>query len=123
MINDYSSLNVNDTVAVARPGSWQIHSEGIYRVVKVNKLKVVVERESDGYQRVFSVKRRCEMCAGSHYRAAYLESVDSMLKREAQLQRERDVRAAWADVEQAGRVKSWTALQAAVSKLQKLVDC
>lgn len=118
---DYTTLKVGDEVGVARTGSWNIHSEGIYTVVKANKMKIVVQRVSDGYQREFSVKRRCEAGASDRYRGAYLESVETKRARDAQQQREREVRSAWAAVEQAGRDKNISKLRQAVADLELLV--
>ena len=119
---DYSTLKVGDEVSVARTGSWDTRSEGVYVVVKANKLKLIVQRKTDGYERVFSVKRRCEMGAEDRYRAAYLETVASKEQREARQQRERDVRSAWAAVEQAGRDKNVSQLREALHSLIKVVD-
>ena len=118
---DYTTLKVGDEVGVARTGSWDVHSEGVYVVVKANKMKLVVQRKTDGYERVFSVKRRCEADASDRYRAAYLESVADLQQREARKQREREVRSAWAAVEQAGRDKNMSKLRQAVADLELLV--
>ena len=117
---DYSTLKVGDEVAVARSGSWMVHSEGVYTVAKVDKLKVVVRRKSDNYERVFSVKRRCEMGKENSYRSAYLEPVADKEARERKMERERDVRRAWSDAEQAGRNKDMVALRAALALLDAL---
>ena len=118
---DYTTLKVGDEVSIARTGSWSIHSDGIYKVVKINKIKVFVQRVSDGYERVFSVKRRCEAGASDRYRSAYLESVETKRARDAQQQREREVRSAWAAVEQAGRDKNISKLRQAVADLELLI--
>lgn len=117
---DYTTLQVGDEVAVARSGSWMVHSEGIYTVVKVDKLKVVVRRKSDNYERVFSVKRRCEMGKENSYRSAYLEPVADMEARDRKMARERDIRRAWQEAEQAGRDKDIVALRDALMQLEKL---
>ena len=119
---DYSTLKVGDEVSVARTGSWDTRSEGVYVVVKANKMKVVVQRKGDGYERSFSVKRRCESGASDRWRSAYLETVADKEEREARQRRERDVKQAWAAVEQAGRNKSVDSLREALHTLAKLVD-
>ena len=119
---DYSTLKVGDEVSVARTGSWDTRSEGVYVVVKANKMKVVVQRKGDGYERSFSVKRRCESGASDRWRSAYLETVADKEQREARQQRERDVKYAWAAVEQAGRDKNVSQLREALHSLIKVVD-
>ena len=119
---DYSTLKVGDEVSVARSGSWDTRSEGVYKVVKVNKLKLIVQRVGDGYERSFSVKRRCESGASDRDRSAFLETVADKEQREARQKRERDVKNAWAAVEQAGRSKSVDSLREALHTLVKLVD-
>ena len=116
---DYAALKVGQEVAIARTGTWRIFSEGVYTVVKANKLKVVVRRNSDGYERTFSVKRKCEMSQEASYRAAYLESVEDMRLREAQYAAQRDRASAWTAAEQAARDKNLAALREAVAKLEQ----
>lgn len=53
-------LQVGDKVAIV--GSSYNPQTG-YAVTKVNKLRAVLTRTSDGYQRFFSVKRDCEVPA------------------------------------------------------------
>lgn len=119
---DYSKLAVGDQVAVARMGSWDVHSEGVYTVVKADKIKVIVQREGDGYERTFSVKKRSEMGKDDRYRAAYLEPVADKAARDALQQRRRDVNRAWSAAEQAARDKKVSALRAALADLELLVD-
>lgn len=121
MINDYATLTVGQQVAVARTGSWRTGSEGVYTVVKVNKMKVVLRRLSDGYERVFSVKRRVELNrSGGSYNSAYLETVDSMTQREAQQQQERDRKQAWRDAEAAAARNDLAKLKELVAKLEQM---
>ena len=116
---NYSELTVGSKVAVARPGNWRTHSEGVYTVVKVDKVKVVVSRVSDGHTRTFSVKRRCELPANS-FRNAYLETVEEQEARELLNDAERNLRRTWEKVEQAGRSKDLVALKAVVAELTAL---
>ena len=118
---NYTTLKTGDKVAVARSGSWSTHREGIYTVIKANKVKIVVQREHDGYLREFSVARRCEMGATDRYRAAYLESVEVNAARDAHMSREREIRAAWRDIEQATAAKNMVALRAAMAHLETLM--
>lgn len=116
---DYTKLAVGDQVAVARTGSWVTQSEGVYTVVKADKMKIVVQREGAHWPRVFSVKKRREMSKGE-YRSAYLESVEDCLARESLRVRERQVNLAWAAVEQAGRDNKVDDLRAALAGLVEL---
>lgn len=122
MIMDYTTLNVCDLVAVARPGTWDIMNEGNYFVVKVNKMKVVVERASDGYQREFSVKRRCEAKSTDRYSGAYLELPEKQAARIEQRNKEVTKRQAWAAVENASMRKDIAALREAVAALEEMLD-
>jgi hypothetical protein len=115
-----STLKVGDEVAIARPGSWHTHSEGVYTVVKANKMVVVVQRKSDGYERTFSVKRGVEKGNESRYHTPYLESVESMQKREAANALERDKRHAWKQAESAAQQKDLTSLKEIVAQLEAL---
>lgn len=119
---DYTTLKVGDQVAVAYPGGWSIMNQGVYRVVKANKMKVIVERITDGYLREFSVKRRCEMGALDRFRAAYLETVAEQEARIERRQQEAAKRQAWSAVEQAARDKDFTALQKAMAVLESRLD-
>jgi hypothetical protein len=121
MLLDYTTLQVGQQVAVAQNGSWTIQNQGVYRVTKVNKVKVVVERVSDGYQREFSVRRRQELTKyDAGYHTAFLESVEDQERRIQQKIHEQAIRAAWAAVEQAGRDRNMQALQAAIADLNRL---
>jgi hypothetical protein len=122
MIMDYTTLKVGDIVAVALHGSWDISNQGAYRVVKANKVKVVVARVSDGYKREFSVRKRSEMSSVGSYYNAYLETVEEQNARIAQRQQEVDKRSAWAAVERAAKDKDFAALQQAVEKLESMLD-
>lgn len=118
---NYSELTVNSKIAVARPGSWTTHSEGVYTVVKVDKVKVVVSRVGDGHTRTFSVKRRCELPANS-FRNAYLETVEEQEARNLRLAAEQALRRLWEMGEQGARNKDLTALKAVVAELTARLD-
>ena len=122
MIMDYTTLKVGDIVAVARPGTWDIMNEGNYFVVKVNKMKVVVERASDCYQREFSVKRRCEAKSTDRYNAPYLETVEEQQARIAKRQQIAARREAWRKVELAANRQDLAALRQAVVALEEQLD-
>lgn len=117
---DYTKLAVGDKVAIARTGSWSIMNEGVYTVVKVNKMVVVVRREADGYERTFSVKRRCETSSTNRYRSAFLETVDAQEAREESRKKEREYRQSWADLERAALNRDLAAAKALVAKLESM---
>ena len=119
---DYSTLKVGDEVAIARSGSWSLFSEGVYAVVKVNKMKVFLQRKSDGYERVFSVKRRCEFGDSDRYRSAFLETVADHQAREEKRRQEQKVWAAWSTAEKAAQNKNISQLRQALANLELLVD-
>lgn len=118
---NYAALAVGQEVAVSRSGNWRTHNEGVYKVVKANKLKVTLERVSDGYVREFSVKRRVELGKmESRWSSPFIESVAEMQRREAVYAAERDRKQAWADAEQAARDKDLTKLKVIVAKLEQM---
>ena len=122
MIMDYTTLKCGDLVAVARPGSWGVMNEGNYIVVKANKMKVVVERASDRYQREFSVKRRCEAKSTDRYHAPYLELPETQAARIERRNQEVAKRQAWSAVETAAVQKDIAALRRAVAALEEMLD-
>jgi hypothetical protein len=123
MIMDYTTLKVGDRVAVAKPTSWSTTNQGVYVVDKVNKVKVIVKRASDGYLREFSVKKRREMgpFAGDTYTAAYLETVAEQEARLEQRKREVALREAWGRVELAASRKNLAELKAMMAELEQMV--
>jgi hypothetical protein len=116
----YAELTVGQEVAVSRSGNWRTHNEGVYKVVKANKLKVVVQRISDGYIREFSVKRGVELGKSeTRWSSPFIETVAEMQRREATYAAERDRKQAWADAEQAARNKDLDALKDIVDRLSQ----
>jgi hypothetical protein len=118
---DYAKLVVGQEVAVSRCGSWHTHNEGVYTVVKANKLKVVLQRVSDGITREFSVKRGVELGKGdSRWSSSFIETVADMQHREAQYAEERERRRTWEEAAQAVRNKDLTLLKDIVAKLSQV---
>lgn len=118
---DYAALQEGQQVAVSRSGNWRTNNEGIYTVVKVNKMKVVLQRESDGYTREFSVKRRVELGRNeSRWSSPFIETVAAMQEREAQYAAERNRKQIWVDAEQAARDKDLAKLKDIVAKLEQM---
>ena len=118
---DYATLAVGQEVAVSRSGRWRTHNEGVYKVVNANKLKVVLERVSDGYVREFSVKRQVELGKmETRWSSAFIETVAEMQRREAAYAAERDRKQTWADAEQSARDKDLAKLKVIVAKLEQM---
>jgi len=120
MINDLSTLKVGDRVAIARFGSWLTSSQGAYLVKNVNKVRVVVARETDGYERTFSTRTGVEK-GSERYHSAFIETIAEMEARAAADQKTRDFTAAWAAVEKAAGQKDYTALMASVISLETVL--
>ena len=119
----YADLTVGQEVAVSRSlGGWSIHNAGVYVVSKANKLKVVLQRVSDGYTREFSVKREAELGRYNGGRDAFIESVADMQRREARYAAERNRKQAWIDAEQAARDRNLDQLRAMVAKLEQFAQ-
>jgi len=122
-----SELQVGDRVAVGRHGSWRVSSQGVYVVAKVNKLKVVLKREGDGYERTWSVKRNVEVkqyaSTGGKYEDnnTFIESVEAMEARNAKYQHEAMVNSLWRDAEEAAKRKNMTALKDIVAQLETFI--
>ena len=118
--SDYSTLAVGQSVAVSRFGRRFIHNEGLYTVAKVNKVKVILARDTDGYVREFSVKTRKELGALAYkYLETFIEPVSDFQAREEKYQKERDVKTLWVGAEQAARDKNLDTLKDLVAKLEQ----
>jgi len=114
-----AQLKVNDKVAVARMGNWENHSQGIYVVTKINKVRIHVKRETDGYEREFSANTGRELGkSDSKYRAAYLESVEYQNLRTAIRQHNLEVNGAWTALQEAASSKSIAEVNKALAKLK-----
>lgn len=122
MIMDYTTLQVGQEVAVAKPTSWSTTNQGVYVVEKVNKVRVVVKRASDGYLRTFSVKKRREIgdYAGDTYTAAFLETVAEQEFRVAQRAREVELRDMWRGAEAAATQRNLALLKQFVVELEQM---
>lgn len=124
MAYNLNTAKVGDTVSVARYGSWNVMSQGTYLVVKADKVKVVLQRVSDGYERTFSVRTGLEKSKlKSSYvdRNTFVETVAEMEAREARVNAERARKQAWNNVEAAAKNNNLEALREAVAALEALV--
>lgn len=114
-MKNLNELKVGDKVGIARNGSWSVRSEGVYVVAKADKVKVVLQRESDKYERTFSAKTGDEK-GSTKYRSAFLETVEAQEARNKAQAREQEVQTAWRALEAAvakkdlGEVAKATAL-------------
>lgn len=123
MIKDYAALKVGDTVAVAKHGSWSICNQGIYVVTRVNKVKVTVQRVSDNHERVFSVRKRCELGKfADAYHNAFLETVEEQTARVELQRREVEIRNMWRAAEGAAAQRNLTQLKDLVTKLSQVAS-
>ena len=119
MINDYSTIKVNDEVSVVRHGSWSARSEGVYVAAKVDKMKVVLKRKTDGYERIFSVKTQQEK-GSNRYHTASIETIAEMEKREAAQAKDHAIRCGWKDLELAVSQKNLAAVGEALAHINSL---
>ena len=118
MILDYSTLQVGQEVAVTRANNWSTSSEGIYKVVKVNKVKVVLERE-DGVQREFSVKTKKELGI-SYDSKSFIETLGDKLKRDAEQYKQQKLGSAWVNLQQAVLGKDFKKIKQSMTELENL---
>lgn len=119
MTLDTTTLKVGDQVGIARCTTWSTRNEGIYTVVKTDKVKVVVQRASDNYERTFSAKTGCEK-GSSKYRSSFLESAVDQEQRAKKLAHERQVKDAWTRLSDAAEGKSVEKAEAALAELKAL---
>lgn len=89
-----TTLNVGDNVSIARND----HSQGIYTVTKINKVRVEVARAHDGYIRKFSMKTGLET-GSSLYHSAHIETVANAQQRDARQQAINEYNKKWSNIE------------------------
>ena len=118
-----STLQVKDEVAIARSASWLIVPEGTYVVEKVNKVRVVLHRKTDGYVRAFSVRTGKELAHDSRSFASsntFIETVEEAAARQAIRDKERVIRNAWDELAAATKSKDLIRAGAAIQILYDL---
>lgn len=118
MILDYSTLSIGQEVSVARHGNWSTSSEGVYKVIKLDKVKLVLERE-DGVQRSFSVKTKKELGV-SYDSRSFVETLGDKLKRDEQNYREQNINNAWVNLQQAAKGKDLDKIKQSIVELEQL---
>lgn len=113
-------MQVNDEVGIIRYSyGGSIFQEGLYRVSKVNKVRIHLQRLEDGHERVFSAKHGSEMGV-DRYRSAQIVSVARYEEIEARRLKTNRVRAAWIDAANAVQRKSLDELKASIAKIEEL---
>lgn len=123
MIKDYAALKVGDAVAVARYGTWNISNQGIYVVVKVDKIKVVVQRVGDNYERSFSVRKRHELGVHAALRNdTFLEAVEDQTARAELRRRDTEIANMWRQAEAAAAQRNFDKLKSMVDQLALIVE-
>ena len=113
--------SVGDGVAVIRHGSWgRIQLQGLYRVTKSNKVRVHLQRESDGYERIFSAQTGIEK-GSERYRSAEIISVDryNRIKEFDELQEK--IKAEWNLIQLYAKNKDLGALKEAIVNLESVL--
>ena len=119
MALDLTTLKAGNQVGIARVSSWSTHNEGVYTVVKADKVKVVLQRASDKHERTFSVKTGDEK-GSSKYKSAFLESVVGQEQRAKKLAHELQVKDTWTRLSDAAEGKSVEKAEAALAELKAL---
>ena len=120
---NYSQLVVGQVVAVARYGSYTIMNQGFYKVVKVDKRKVVLQREGSvdpNYTRTFSVITGKELNSSS-LRSSWIEPV-AVQEARAQMQaREQNIKILWNDIEACAINRKINELKEKITQLEALL--
>ena len=116
----YDSLVVGQVVGVAEYYGFyhSVHLQGLYTVVKKNKMKVVIQRNGDGYERTFSIKTDREIKEYKTTRTAEIVSEGEYKLMELRRERELNTTKAWADIQKAASHKDIAALKAAMIELE-----
>ena len=111
---------IGQEVAVIRHGSWgHIHLQGIYRVTKSNKVRVHLERVSDGYERIFSANTGIEK-GSERYRSAEIVSVDRYRQIEKRQETEKSMKNIWNQIQSFASNKDLDGLKNAITNLESI---
>lgn len=119
---DYRTLKVGDEVGVVSSSSgYGLRNIGVYVVAKIDKIKVVVRRASDGYEKVFSIKKGYQMGEDtSVFQRQWLEPVADFKARVARDEKAKSIRSAWMVVASCASQFKLEELKAAIAKLEEL---
>jgi hypothetical protein len=116
-----ANLKLGETYGLCQYGSWgHVNGQGEYRVIKRDKMKVLMTRESDGYTRVFSVKTNRELNKTYASRDVFILSQTDYKAKLAEQQQAVARTNAWAELAQAATNKNQSGAQAALAKLKTL---
>lgn len=118
MILDYNTLSIGQEVAVTLCNNWSTSSQGIYKVIKLDKVKLVLERE-DGVQRSFSVKTKKELGV-SYDSRSFVETLGDKLKRDAEQYRQQKLGIAWVNLQRAAQSKDLNKIKQSLTELENL---
>lgn len=116
-------LEVGQVVGLARManGYGPDRSLGICRVTKRNKIRIVLTRESDGYEFSFSARYAYRLLGdGQVDYDTYVESVESQEIREQRLVKRSEIESAWAELERATKRRKMTEVREALAKIKDL---
>lgn len=120
---DYTKLVVGQQVAVGKMSRYNSYVwQGVYVVTKVDKMKVVLARVADGYERSFSVKTGVELnSTATRYTTNSLFSVDDSKANEASKQAAAVQNGMWSDLKEAATRKDLFAVQTMLAKLEAVL--
>jgi len=114
-----SELTAGIDVGIARSSSWGPRSEGIYTVIKTDKVKVVLQRGDN--VRTYSVRTGRELGVSEYASTqTWLESTANQEARNTQNQKERDIRNAWKSLEEAVSFKDIVEIEAVLAHIKTL---
>lgn len=116
-------LAVGDRVGVARMANryGPDMSIGLYRVIKKNRVRIVLERETDGYQVHFSARFGYRLMGqGQVDYDTYVESVEAQQAREARKAQRAELVCVWDQLEQAARRRQLGQAQELLTRVQQL---
>ena len=113
-----ADLTVGQEVGVVRSGSWDAITQGIYTVTKINKVRAVLARKSDGYVRNFSVKTDNELGNYSS-RCVWVESIKDYTARGEKQSAERARNATWSNLKNAAQKQDLAAIKLFIQELEK----
>jgi len=111
-------MNLNTLIVGQRVGVQRnSFSQGTYVVSKVNKVRVELMRESDGYVRIFSVRTGVEK-DNTRYHSACIETIEQTTLREERRVIEKARHAAWTSLAEAVDYKDIDDVEAALAALK-----
>jgi hypothetical protein len=111
---------IGQEVAVIRHGSWgHTDLQGIYKVTKSNKVRVHLERVSDGYERIFSANTGIEK-GSTRYRSSEIVSLDRYRQIEKMQEMKNEIRDIWRDIQSFASNKDLDGLKNAIANLESI---